>query len=267
MENAAQVITYRTADGNVLPIECHEALPSTAVFAREYARKGYPDHYCIFAQAQTDTTLTGTRLSEGTTDSGVFISCILRPRFFPSQAGPLGELCAVALASALEQHTDRLMDIGWISDIYCEGKRIGGCALESKLDAYTAYEYLIVTFAVHTDGRLFPCRLSDMVKEVFSENHAAVPLRMCESILDRFFHLYRNMQAVHTFLDDYRRRFIMTGLPVSYQEGEKKHRGRILGIDPDDGCLRIDLGRAGMRKVAGRANLTLPKRVHKRKVT
>ena len=265
MENGAQVLTYRTADGSVLPIEWHASVPSTAALAREYARGGYPDRYCILSEAQTDTSLTGSRLSDGAAERGVFVSCILRPRFFPSQAGPLGALCAVALASALEQHTDRQVDIGWISDIFCEGRRIGGCSLESRLDAYMAYEYLIVSFGVRVNDKLFPLRLSDMVKQVFSSDHASAPMRICESILDRFFHLYRGLQSSHKFLDDYRRRFIMTGLRVGSQEGERRLHGRILGIDPEEGRLLVDLGRRGIVKVAGRARLTLPRRVHRRR--
>ncbi|MBQ7314502.1 MAG: hypothetical protein IJW83_00630 [Clostridia bacterium] len=265
MENKAVVLTYRTADGNVLPIEYHETLTSTAALAREYARAGYPDRYCVFSEAQTDATLTGARATDGTATRGVFVSCILRPLFFPSQAAFLGELCAVALASALEMHTDRSIDIGWISDIFCEGKRIGGCALESKLDAFTAYEYLIVTFAVRVDERVFPCRLSDLMKQVFSDNRASAPLRMGESILDRFFSLCRELQTPKKFMDEYRRRFVMAGLPVVYLDGDKRKKGKILGVDQEHGQLLIEQKHGDIHKISGRSRLILPTRVHKRR--
>ena len=259
------VLTYRPTDGSVVHIECHERLASTAALAREYAAKGYSDSYCIYAEAQTDTSLTGTKVAEGEADTGVFLSCILRPRFFPSQACFLGELCAVALAGALEHHTDARMDIGWISDIFCEGKRIGGCSLESRLDAYMTYEYLIVSFAVHLDPKIFPCRLSDMMKTVFSDDHASVPLRMAKGILDHFYRLYRDMQNPKKFMDDYRRKFAMSGASVTYLAPEGARRGKILGIDTEGGHLLVDLGAGGIQRISGKSRLILPKRVRRRK--
>ncbi len=263
MENETVVLTYRTADGNVLPIEYHASLTSTAALARDYARQGYPDRYCVFTQAQTDASLTGAHTDGSCAEGGVFVSCILRPLFFPAQAAFLGELCAVALATALEKHTDKPMDIGWISDIFCEGRRIGGCALESKLDAFTAYEYLIVTFAVRVDERIFPNRLSDLMKQVFSDNRATAPLRMCESILDRFFSLCRDLQNPKKFMDDYRRRFAMAGLPVHYLDGDKRRRGKILGVD-ESGRLLVEPRRGDILKLSGRSRLLLPSRVKRR---
>ncbi len=263
-ETKATVLTYRTADGNILPIEYHKVLSSTAALAREYARAGYPDRYCVFSEAQTDTSLIGSR-TDGGAEHGVFVSCILRPLFFPTQAAFLGELCAVALATALERHTDRPIDIGWISDIFCDGKRIGGCSLESKLDAFTAYEYLIVTFAVRANERIFNIRLSDLMKEVFSGNRTSQPLRMCESILDRFFHLCRDLQAPKKFMDEYRRRFAMSGMSVQYFDGDKRRKGKILGIDQEHGHLLIEQKHGEIRKVSGRSSLILPAKVHKHK--
>jgi hypothetical protein len=40
--------------------------------------------------------------------------------------------------------------IGWISDIFCDGVKIGGATIEGKLESRTSYEYLILSFAVNS---------------------------------------------------------------------------------------------------------------------
>ena len=94
------VQTLRMSDGNVLKFEYANTVGSTAAIARSSAQKGYPDRYVIFAENQTDSSVTGTRLKEGKCESGVFMSCILRPSMFPSQAAFLPPMTAVAIASA-----------------------------------------------------------------------------------------------------------------------------------------------------------------------
>ena len=140
--------SFRDSDGNIIKFEYRDSLHSTTRLAREYARSGYPDRYVIYTELQSSSSITKTKLPEGEMEKGIFISCILRPSIFPSQAGILGPLAAVALATALEEHTSKKIGIGWVSDVYCDGVRIGGAAIEGKLDNHSAYEYLIVSFAV-----------------------------------------------------------------------------------------------------------------------
>ena len=141
-------IIMRTGDGKILHLECHESLPSTQNLARFYAKLGYSDGYVVFSEKQTKYNFKGEKLPEGQCEKGVFLSCILRPSFFPSQAGALGAISAVALISALEEHTSKKLGIGWISDIFCEGKKIAATSTEGKLDSFMTYEYVIISFFV-----------------------------------------------------------------------------------------------------------------------
>ena len=142
MASEVNIMTFRASDGNSVKLEYKESLPSAAALAREYAKAGYPDRYVVFAEKQTVESAVGATVSENEPEKGLYLSCILRPSIFPSQAGCLGALSAVALASALEEHTMQKMGIGWVSDIYCDGVKIGYTSVEGKLDNYTSYEYL-----------------------------------------------------------------------------------------------------------------------------
>ena len=126
------VTTMRGADGSVIKLECHDALPSTSRLAKQYAKLGYPDRYVVFAEGKKQMDSDGKY--RGDIEPGIYMSCILRPSIFPSQASLISSLSAVAMATALEEHTTRNIGIGWVSKIYCEGRLIGDVTIEGKLD-------------------------------------------------------------------------------------------------------------------------------------
>ena len=103
--------------------------------------RGYPDRYVVLAEGKKKLDQEGR--FRGEVEKGVFMSCLLRPSIFPSQAALLSSLSAVALTTALSEHTSAKLGIGWVSKIYCNGRIIGDCTIEGKLDNFTSYEYII----------------------------------------------------------------------------------------------------------------------------
>ena len=132
------IISMRTFDNSVVKLETHDRVESCAAIAREYAAEGYADKYAVVSKYD---------YKFGADAKGIYMSLLLRPSFFPSQAGLLSSLATVALVKALEEHTEKKLGIGWVSNVYCEGKHIGGVTIEGKLDNYTNYEYIIINFS------------------------------------------------------------------------------------------------------------------------
>ena len=151
---AKNIVSMRALDDSIVKLECHERLLSTAALAKHYAKIGYPDRYVVLSEYEN---------LRGSDKRGLYMSCILRPSFFPSQAALLSSLATASMISALEEHTTKRLGIGWVSNIYCEGKSIGGVTIEGKLDNFTSFEYIIVTFAVTLSENDFPPRLTDLV--------------------------------------------------------------------------------------------------------
>ena len=120
---ANNLITIRIPDGGLARLECHDVLPSTAELAREYARAGYPGRYAVFAESRKSP-------DTDTVSQGVYLSCILRPNIYTEKAGLLAHLATVAFLRALEPHTSRELGIGWVSDVFCGGAKIGGVSDE-----------------------------------------------------------------------------------------------------------------------------------------
>ena len=92
--NTVKMINMRAQDGKTVYIEYHDALVSTAALAKQYAEAGYADRYAVFAAAKKHPATKRTKERE---EAGVYLSIILRPALFPSQAIFLGHLSAVSL--------------------------------------------------------------------------------------------------------------------------------------------------------------------------
>jgi BirA family biotin operon repressor/biotin-[acetyl-CoA-carboxylase] ligase len=231
--------TFKVRGGTTLKIEYRDYAPSVTALAKEYAMHGYPERYAVFTEHQSDTSITGTKLREGALEEGIFISLVLRPTLLPAQASALGYLSVVAMTQALETYTSKKLGISWVSDIYCDGIKIGGTQVEGKLKDANSYDYIIVSFAVKTNETIFPPRLKDSVKKVFEKEKLSVGMMMARSILDRFFQLYVNIQDVENQKKYYADKFILKNEKIKYIENGKKRTVSVVDIDKENLSLIV----------------------------
>ena len=250
------ILNIREPDGSVVKLECHDALPSTLNLAKIYAKAGYPDRYVIFAENKITKDGKSTKKIPG-----VYMSCLLRPSFFPSQATFLSSLATVAAVSALEEHTTRELGIGWISTIYCDGKITGNVSIEGKLDNYAAYEYIIVNFSIELNAQDFPPRLTDVIKKVFEKDNNSIPMIIGKNIISKFFPLYANMKNTSKFMDTYKKKFILRGKYVKEERNGKKTKYKVLGLDSKDASLLVEDRQGNLATLSSPKSVILPRRV------
>lgn len=264
-DKALNVIKIRTSDGGIAQVECHDSVTSTALLAKKYANSGYPDRYMVFSKAQTQFGVFGEKLGDGQVARGLFLSCILRPSMFPSQAGLLRVLSVVALTSALETYAARPLSIGWVSDVFCAGKKIGGVALEGKLDSFSTYEYVIVTFRLKFSQKNFPPRLCDMVERVFDTRNSAAEFIVAKNIISRFFPLYFSMKNQSKYMDTYCERLGMIGRRAKLIVKGHKIKCKINGVNTTSGALIVDVKNTGLTEVNSPTGIALPRRIRQKR--
>ena len=256
------VVTYREADGSIINFEAHSSLKSPLELARYYAtEKNYPDRYVVFTDRLAKVKTIAKKDFEAEAERGIFMSCILRPSIFPSQAALLNAMSTAAMVSALEDHTSKEMGIGWVSDVYCDGVKIGTVSLEGKLDNFTTYEYIIISFNAKLSKENFPPTLADMVKKVFESENTSVNMIIARNILTKFFKFYQNIKTPQKFMSEYTQRFAMRGKKVKYFRDEKWKAHKVLGIDSRTGELIIDNGKNPDIRVSSPVLIQNPKKI------
>lgn len=257
------IVNYREADGSIINFEAHSSLKSPVDLARYYAtEKNYPDRYVVFTDKLTKSKASAkNKKMEAETDYGIFMSCILRPSIFPSQATLMSAMSTVALASALSEHTEKEIGIGWVSDIYCDKVKIGSVTLEGKLDDFTTYEYIIISFNVKISKDNFPPRLKDMVKKVFQSENTSVNMIIARTILSHFFKNYQSLRTPQKFMDAYNERFALRGKRVKFFRDEKWRSYKVLGIDSKLGQLILDNGKKSPITVSSPKLIQNPRKI------
>lgn len=261
MAQESNKIVFRASDGNTVRLEHRQSLPSAAALAKEYANSGYPDRYAIYTEKQTSLSATGVPLSDGDVENGLFVSLILRPSIFPSQAGAIGALSAVAFSTALEEHTTKNIGIGWVSNIFCEGVKIGDVSVEGKLDSFTSYEYLIVNFSVRLDEKNFPPRLTDMVRRVFEEDSVSVTMIMAKTILNKFFGLYRELKNPVKHINTYATKSVLVDKKIKFIDDGKKRGCRVVGINRESLALVVETKDGKKHEITSPSNAIIPNKI------
>ena len=246
------IVSMRASDDSIVQIECHDRLLSTAALAKQYAKMGYPDRYVVMTEFERQ---------RGSDKKGLYMSLILRPSFFPSQAALLSSLSTVALITALKEHTQKRLGIGWVSNIYCEGRTIGGITIEGKLDTYTSYEYIILTFAVTLSDDNFPPRITDLVRKIFERDNSSIAMIIAKTILNKFFPLYVNMRTNTKFMNHYRQNFLLHGKKVKYIIDGKKKSCKVLGINNDDCALIVEMKNGEIKNIISPVGVIIPKKI------
>ena len=256
------IVTYREADGSIINFEAHSSLKSPLELARYYAKeKNYPDRYVVFTDRLAKSKIGVTKDIEAEAECGIFMSCILRPSIFPSQAALLSAMSTAAMVSALEEHTSKKMGIGWVSDIYCDGIKIGSVSLEGKLDNFTTYEYIIISFNAKLSKDDFPPTLADMIKKVFENENTSVNMIIARNILGKFFKFYQNLKTPQKFMSEYTQRFALRGKKVKFLRGDKWKAHKVLGVDAKTGELIIDNGRDPDIRVSSPGLIQNPRKI------
>ena len=248
------ILNIREPDGSVVKLEYHDTLPSTSNLAKIYAKSGYPDRYVVFAENKIAPDGKGAKIP------GVYLSCLLRPSFFPSQATFLTSLSTVAAVTALEEHTTKQLGIGWASTVYCDGKIIGNVSVEGKLDG-AFYEYILVNFSLALSKEDFPARLTDIIKKVFEKDNNSVPMIIGKNIISKFFSLYSNMKNTAKFMDIYRQKFILRGKYIKRDIDGKKTKYKVLGIEQKNCSLLVEDRDGKVLTLSSPRSVILPKKV------
>jgi len=217
-----------------LQIEVQETLPSTNTVLKQLAEQGAPEGTVLFARHQTAGRGRRGREFYSPAETGLYFSILLRPQLPAEDALLITTCAAVAVAQTLERETNQTCGIKWVNDVFCGGKKVCGILTEASIDLETAglnYAILGIGINVFAPKEGFPEELSEIagsvVAEKSSEDHKS---RIAAGVLDAFFWEYPELTEKN-FLQEYRKRSIVTGKTVDVIRGESRCKAEALAID------------------------------------
>lgn len=221
---------------------------STNAVVREAADSGMPEGYTVLSNEQSAGRGRLGRSFYSPRGTGIYMSMLLRPgNCSAKQAVRITTMAAVAVCEAIEAVAGERAQIKWVNDIYVRDKKVCGILTEGAFGLESGlleYAVLGVGINVYQPEGGFPEELRDIAGAVLADRREDVKNRLTAEFLNHFYRYYDDRRHdAADYVEEYRRRSLVTGRRIAVLSGNKTRGAVALGIDDECGLLvRYDDG-------------------------
>ncbi len=217
-------------------IDVREEVSSTNTVLKEIAEKGGAQGMVVIARHQSMGKGRLGRSFLSPKGTGLYMSVLLRPQFSAEESLSITTAAAVAVAKAVEEVSGLPGQIKWVNDVFVNGKKVCGILTEASVDFENKglhYAVLGIGVNLREPPGGFQGELKEVAGALFSEEAPKGAMtRLAAGILNYFFEFYSALPQ-RTFLEEYRKRSLLTGLEVAFARGEAQEQGLVLGVDDE----------------------------------
>ncbi|MGN0243095.1 MAG: biotin--[acetyl-CoA-carboxylase] ligase [Lachnospiraceae bacterium] len=219
-----------------LQIHARQSVTSTNTVVKELASQGVEEGYVLLAQEQTKGKGRQGRSFYSPSQTGLYMSLLLRPSMMIEEALSITTMAAVAMARAVEAETGISLQIKWVNDLYYLGRKVCGILTETAMNPndghYLDYAVLGVGLNLEKPENGFPEELDGIVSALYP--HGDMPsgakTRISAAFLNEFMKLYR-YEDFSSVLSEYRDRSVLIGEEVVLISETGQPTVRVLDID------------------------------------
>ena len=231
---------------------------STNNTAKELAADGAVHGTAVIADRQTAGKGRLGRSFVSPAGKGVYISVIIRPDISVDAAQLITSCAACAAASAVEELCGSFVNIKWVNDLYMNGRKICGILTEASLSLENnSLDYAVIGIGinVYPAEDCFDEELKSRVSSIEAESGVKISRnQLCSLLLNRL-EEYLSGIEIRSFLEDYRRRELLTGNMITASYGGETITGKAAGID-NNGSLILEMPDGTVKTISsGEANL------------
>ena len=252
------ITSHLTAKSLGRQLKVFDEIDSTNIAAKELASNGAPHGTAVVADRQTMGRGRLGRTFSSPAGTGIYLSVILRPELELEATSMMTTAASVAVAEAVEKFTGTDVQIKWVNDIYLGGRKICGILTEASLGLeMKSLDYAVIGIGVNVRSvrEKFDSELIKTATSIEDETGLIIDRNaLCAEILNRL-EAYTEDLRDRSFLEDYRRRELLTGNDITAVIGGQPTAGKALGID-DNGNLIVEFPDGTVKHLgSGEANL------------
>ncbi|AZB44875.1 biotin--[acetyl-CoA-carboxylase] ligase [Bacillus sp. FJAT-42376] len=229
-----------------------KSVPSTQKIAYVHAGEGADEGTIIIADEQTEGRGRLARVWHSPINTGIWMSCILKPEIPLSRTPQLTLLTAVAIVQAIEETTGIHPSIKWPNDILINGKKAVGILTELQAEADSVHSVIIgMGINVNQDAEDFPEEIRTIATSLkMAEGKEVSRSRLIQSILYNLEQLYTTylsvgFRPVKLLWESYA---ISLGREIKARTLQGTICGKALGIN-DDGVLLVETAEGSIEKI------------------
>ena len=232
----ANIRRYLVGSARQAALDVRPKVGSTNAVVKELAERGGCQGMVVIAEEQTAGRGRLGRSFLSPKGDGLYMSVLLRPRFPAGESLSITTAAAAAVAQAIEDVTGRAAGIKWVNDIYLDGYKVCGILTEASVDFETQglrYAVLGIGINVREPAGGFPQEIAEIAGALYrGEPPLGLRNRLAAQVLNHFFAYYDELPQ-RTYLPEYRRRSLLTGMEIAFSEGGRRRTGVVLGVDEE----------------------------------
>lgn len=221
-------------------IKAYKTIGSTNQVAKKMAMEGAAQGTVIISEEQTQGRGRMGRSFFSPANSGIYMSLILRPKVYASEAVLVTTAASVGVCRAIKKVTNKDSQIKWVNDIYLDDKKICGILTEAVTNFETGLVECVI-IGIGLNFRLpennFPEDLKEIAGSLFEEkpdtltrNHLVAEiinavLGLCEDLKNR------------DFLEEYKVRSMVLDHGIRVHRNNDYFSARAIDISKDGGLI------------------------------
>ncbi|MBE6868417.1 MAG: biotin--[acetyl-CoA-carboxylase] ligase [Ruminococcus albus] len=259
MLSAAGIEKYLT-DNSGISLTVYKETDSTNTRLRELATEGAPEGTAVIAGMQTGGKGRLGRKFFSPSDTGLYMSILLRPEMTAADAVRITTAAAVAVADAVEKISGRKADIKWVNDVYIDGRKICGILTEAAFSLENGgldYAVCGIGINVYEPEGGFPEDIKDIAGAVLDTPADDVRNRLAALVLENFMNYY-NKLSENSFLQGYQSRLMWRGEDINLIRGSEITPAKL--IDADEKCRLLVKYEDGTEDTISSGEISIRKR-------
>lgn len=217
-----------------------QTIDSTNNRARTLAEKGAPEGTLVISEEQTAGRGRMGRSWNSPGGTGIWLSLLLRPPLFPSQAPLITSLAGVAVAEAIRRVTGLDAGIKWPNDILINGKKAAGILTELSADE-EKIRHVIVGIGINVNTKTFPEEIRDRATSLRICSGRTIPrMEILLPVLLELERLYLDFTRSgdsDSVLRHYRKISVTIGERITLTRDNREFDVMALDISPTGGLL------------------------------
>ena len=220
---------------SIFDIEVVKSVSSTNTVMRQRAESGEYEGAVLIAEEQTQGRGRLGRDFFSPSNTGIYMSVLLRP-YIPAEKSVMITTCAaVAVAEAIEEVAKKEAKIKWVNDIFCGERKVCGILTEAALAVESgtlAYAVLGIGINVFPPENAFPSELEGIADSVFDSCDTVENPRslLIARVLENFWKYYEDIESRPHF-DEYKKRSMVLSSPITVISGKEKFDATAIDLD------------------------------------
>lgn len=222
-----------------IPITVYKTIESTNSEAKLLAVQNAEHGTIVVSEEQTKGRGRFGRDFFSPSDSGIYMSIILKPKLNMENAVLITTAAAVAICDAIEKFTNKVSRIKWVNDIFIGDRKVCGILTEAVTNFESGMmESVIVGIGINvkTKNEDFPLELQDTAGSIFNDDDTFIRNQLAAEIINNVLKISMTLED-KSFMQIYKERSLILGEQILYKKNNNWYEGQALDIDDFGGLV------------------------------